>query len=64
MVVLSVRAEITVWVRDETFFVTLPVGVVCPLLGDVAEVAEGSSGATRTSMPALPGGEGEKVPGR
>lgn len=41
MVVLSVRAEITVWVRDGTFFVTLPAGGVCRPVGDVVEVAEG-----------------------
>ncbi|QKW37889.1 ATP-binding protein [Actinomadura sp. NAK00032] len=41
MAVLSVRAEITVWVRDETFFVTLPGGDgACHPVGDVVEVAE------------------------
>lgn len=41
MAVLSVRAEITVWVRDETFFVTLPEGGACRPVCDVVEVAEG-----------------------
>ncbi|XRQ13297.1 ATP-binding protein [Actinomadura welshii] len=42
MVVLSVRAEITVWVRDGTFFVTRPPsGVVRLPLCDVVDVAEG-----------------------
>ncbi|WP_067636164.1 ATP-binding protein [Actinomadura latina] len=41
MAVLSVRAEITVWVRDETFFVTLPeAGALCRPVCDVVEVAE------------------------
>jgi hypothetical protein len=41
MAVLSVRAEITVWVRDETFFVTLPEGGACRPVCDVVEVAVG-----------------------
>lgn len=41
MAVLSVRAEITVWVRDGTFFVTLPGGDgACHPVCDVVEVAE------------------------
>ncbi|TDC53056.1 hypothetical protein E1281_18260 [Actinomadura sp. KC345] len=42
MAVLSVRAEITAWVRDETFFVTLPSsGAVCRPVCDIVEVTEG-----------------------
>ncbi|TDC91401.1 hypothetical protein E1285_13015 [Actinomadura sp. 7K507] len=41
MAVLSVRAEITVWVRDGTFFATLPpAGVLRLPVCDVVEVAE------------------------
>ncbi|MFA1545793.1 ATP-binding protein [Actinomadura chokoriensis] len=41
MAVLSVRAEITVWVRDDTFFVTLPgAGAACHPVCDVVGVAE------------------------
>ncbi|MFB4311845.1 ATP-binding protein [Actinomadura sp. GTD37] len=41
MAVVSVRAEITVWVRDETFFITLPgAGAACHPVCDVVEVAE------------------------
>ena len=41
MAVLSVRAEITAWVRDETFFVTLPsADAVCRPVCDVVEVTE------------------------
>ncbi len=40
MAVLSVRAEITVWVRDETFFVTLPDGGALHPVCDVVAVAE------------------------
>lgn len=42
MAVLSVRTEITAWVRDGTVFVTLPPGGAVRLpVCDVVEVAEG-----------------------
>ncbi|MFA1543943.1 ATP-binding protein [Actinomadura monticuli] len=41
MAVLSVRAEITVWARDDALFVTLPeAGAACHPVCDVTEVTE------------------------